>query len=36
MPGDEELVLKDFGKCPYVGLPGPRDPQVIQLGKLEL
>lgn len=33
-PGDPKLVIKDSGKCPYIGLPGIREPQVIEVGKL--
>jgi len=35
-PGDKSLTIKDSGKCPYVGLPGTRQPQVIESGKLGL
>ena len=33
-PGDRELRLCDEGTCPYVGLPGVREPQMIDMGKL--
>jgi len=31
-PGDQSFTLQDRGVCPYVGLPGCREPQVVEAG----
>jgi hypothetical protein len=33
-PGDASLTLRESGPCPYVGLPGAREPQMIDMGRL--
>ncbi len=33
-PGDRAFTLQQSGACPYVDLPGRREPQVIEVGKL--
>jgi len=35
-PGDRDLVVRTAGACPYVGLPGERERQVIMGGEVVL
>jgi hypothetical protein len=33
-PGDTSFAIQNTGRCPYIDLPGRREPQVIEVGKL--